>query len=45
MADACEHPETEMRLEWAERWISPLRLSSNLNLCGGDVDRAIELHE
>lgn len=45
MADACEHPETEVRLEWAERWFSPSRLSSYLNLCGGDVERALELHE
>lgn len=36
MADACEHPETEVRLEWAERWLSPSRLSSYLNLCGGE---------
>lgn len=34
-----------MRLEWAERWLSSSRLSSYLNLCGGDVDRALELHE
>ena len=45
MADACEYPETEVRLEWAERWLSPSRLSSYLNLCGGDVERALELHE
>ncbi len=45
MADACEHPETEVRLEWAERWLSPSRLSSYLNLCGGDVELALELHE
>ena len=45
MADACEHPETEMRREWAERWLSPSRLSSYLDLCGGDVDRALDLHE
>lgn len=45
MADACEHLETEMRREWAERWLSPSRLSSYLDLCGGDVDRALDLHE
>ena len=45
MADACEHPETEVRLEWAERWLSPSRFSSYLNLCVGDVERALELHE
>ena len=45
MADACEHPETEMRREWAERWLSPSRLSSYLDLCGGDVELALELHE
>ena len=43
MADACEHTETEVRLEWAERWLSPSRLSSYLDLCGGDVDRALDL--
>lgn len=45
MADACEHPESKARLEWAERWLSPSRLSSYLDLCGSDVDRALELHE
>lgn len=45
MADACEHPESKARLEWVERWLSPSRLSSYLDLCGGDVDRALELHE
>lgn len=45
MADACEHTETEVRLEWAERWLSPSRLSSYLDLCGGDVELALELHE
>ncbi len=45
MADACGHPETEARREWAERWLSPSRFSSYLNLCGGDVDCALELHE
>ena len=43
MADACEHPETEMRREWAERWLSPSRPSSYLDFCGGDVDRALDL--
>ena len=45
MADACEHTETEVWLEWAERWLSPSRLSSYLDLCGGDVELALELHE
>ena len=45
MADAGERPESKARLEWAERWLSPSRLSSYLDLCGGDVDRALDLHE
>lgn len=45
MADANRRLETRVRLEWAERWLSPSRLSSYLNLCGGDVKRALEMHE
>ena len=25
MADACEHPETEVRLEWSERWLFAIK--------------------
>ena len=32
-------------LEWAERWLSPERLSPYLIACSGDVDRALELYE
>lgn len=45
MADAYRHPEVESRREWAERWLSQSRFSSYLDLCNGDVDKALELHE
>ena len=45
MTDDSRDPETESRREWAERWLSPSRFSSYLDVCGGDVDRALELHE
>lgn len=45
MADELAQPKIEPRREWAERWLSPSRFSSYLSVCGGDVYRALELHE
>ena len=45
MANACGRPKTEAQHEWAERWLSSSRLSSYLDLCDGNIDRALELHE
>lgn len=45
MTDEPAEPKTASRCEWAERWLSTSRLSSYLDLCGGDIDRALELHE
>ncbi len=45
MIDEPRDPEIESRREWAERWLSSSRFSSYLDACGGDVDRALELHE
>lgn len=32
-------------IEWAERWLSPERLAPYLAVCGGDIERALELYE
>ena len=45
MANACGRPKTEAQHEWAERWLSSSRLSSYLDLCDGNIDCALELHE
>lgn len=45
MADALGGPMAESRLEWAERWLSPSRLTPYLDACDGDIDRALALHE
>ena len=45
MTDESAEPNVVPRCEWAERWLSTSRLSSYLDLCGGDIDRALELHE
>ena len=45
MANACGRPKTEAQHEWAERWLSSSRLSSYLDLCDGNIDRTLELHE
>lgn len=31
--------------EWAGLWLSEERLAPYLEACGGDADRAVELHE
>ena len=56
MADAGEKSDGTARLsqkkredeacrKWAERWLSPTRFSTYLVACGGDVEKALELHE
>lgn len=45
MTDEPAEPKIASRCEWAEHWLSTSRLSSYLDLCGGDIDRALELHE
>ena len=37
--------ENEARRKWAERWLSPARFSTHLDACGGDAEKALELHE
>lgn len=48
MTDEPKDPEARLRRgrkEWAERWLSSSRFSSYLDVCDGDVDQALELHE
>ncbi len=45
MVDALLPSDIDVRREWAERWLSATRFSSYLELCDGDVDKALGLHE
>lgn len=56
MPDAREEFGEQMRLgqrcrgdepcaEWAKRWLSAARFSTYLDVCGGDAEKALELHE
>ena len=40
-----ERRDNEARREWAERWLSPTRFSTYLDICDGDAEKALELHE
>ncbi len=45
MADDLNRAKIERHFEWAERWLSSSRISVYLDVCGGDIERALELHE
>lgn len=45
MVDDTSQPGNVFCPEWAERWLSPTRLSSYLEICNNDIDCALELHE
>lgn len=45
LSQISDNGRNDPAIEWAERWLSPERLTPYLAACGGDIERTLELYE